>query len=120
MRVKAISVAALLLLLLAMADGYVKTTTSSLGHKKSSRKYMIPVLSKIATTGTHSGTYFHSHAVSHFLSAVPLVQSIVAVASVIAFHEAGHFLAAKSQNIKISSYNIGYGPKLFSVNDLFA
>lgn len=35
----------------------------------------------------------------------------------IAFHEAGHFLAAKSQNIKISSYNIGYGPKLFSVND---
>jgi len=29
----------------------------------------------------------------------------------------GHFLAAKSFNMKIESYNIGYGPKLLAVND---
>eukprot|EP00607_Mallomonas_marina_P010059 CAMPEP_0182417356 /NCGR_PEP_ID=MMETSP1167-20130531/1797_1 /TAXON_ID=2988 /ORGANISM="Mallomonas Sp, Strain CCMP3275" /LENGTH=386 /DNA_ID=CAMNT_0024590843 /DNA_START=175 /DNA_END=1335 /DNA_ORIENTATION=- len=39
------------------------------------------------------------------------------VAGVIAFHEAGHFLAAKWQGMKVSSYNIGYGPKIFGFND---
>lgn len=43
--------------------------------------------------------------------------SAAAVAGVIAFHEAGHFLAARVQGIQVSSFNIGYGPKLISVND---
>ena len=32
-------------------------------------------------------------------------------------HLAGHFFAAKSQGMKIQSFNIGYGPKLYSFND---
>eukprot|EP01041_Mallomonas_annulata_P003368 gene3369-6668_t len=43
--------------------------------------------------------------------------SATAIAGVIAFHEAGHFLAAKWQGMKIASYNIGYGPKLIAFND---
>eukprot|EP01031_Cornospumella_fuschlensis_P041530 gene41530-50682_t len=47
----------------------------------------------------------------------PVAESIFAVASVVAIHEAGHFLAAKSQGVKIESFNIGYGPKLLAFND---
>ena len=48
---------------------------------------------------------------------MPIVASALSVAGVVAFHEAGHFLAAKMFGVKIDSYNIGYGPKLLSVND---
>lgn len=48
---------------------------------------------------------------------LPIIQSGLAVAAVVAFHEAGHFLAARLQGMKISSFNIGYGPKLISFND---
>eukprot|EP01031_Cornospumella_fuschlensis_P041573 gene41573-50734_t len=47
----------------------------------------------------------------------PVAESIFGVASVVAIHEAGHFLAAKSQGVKIESFNIGYGPKLLAFND---
>eukprot|EP00601_Ochromonadales_sp_CCMP2298_P009303 CAMPEP_0173257970 /NCGR_PEP_ID=MMETSP1142-20121109/24094_1 /TAXON_ID=483371 /ORGANISM="non described non described, Strain CCMP2298" /LENGTH=450 /DNA_ID=CAMNT_0014192215 /DNA_START=100 /DNA_END=1449 /DNA_ORIENTATION=- len=50
-------------------------------------------------------------------AALPTLISAVSVAGVIAFHEAGHFLAAKAQGMKVQSYNIGYGPKLLSFND---
>ena len=43
--------------------------------------------------------------------------SATAMAGVIAFHEAGHFLAARAQGIKVESFNIGYGPKIYSFND---
>ena len=46
-----------------------------------------------------------------------VIGSAAAVASVIAIHEAGHFLAAKWQGMTVSSYNIGYGPKLIAFND---
>eukprot|EP00960_Hanusia_phi_P046226 757702-Hanusia_phi.AAC.1 len=36
---------------------------------------------------------------------------------VVAFHEAGHFLAAKVQGIKINDFCIGFGPKLFGFKD---
>jgi membrane-associated protease RseP (regulator of RpoE activity) len=39
------------------------------------------------------------------------------VASVIAFHEAGHFSAARIQNITVDSFSIGFGPKVLSYND---
>ena len=45
---------------------------------------------------------------------LPTVDAVLCVAAVVAFHEAGHFLAAKVQRIKIDSYNIGYGPKVLS------
>jgi len=51
------------------------------------------------------------------MSISSLVGSASAVAGVVAFHEAGHFLAAKLQGMKIQSFNIGYGPKLFAFND---
>lgn len=48
---------------------------------------------------------------------LPLAASAIAVAGVVAWHEAGHFLAAKVQGMKVHSFNIGYGPKLLSFND---
>lgn len=50
-------------------------------------------------------------------AALPVLESATAVASVIAFHEAGHFTAARVQGIKVDSFSIGFGPKLFSFND---
>ena len=46
------------------------------------------------------------------MSIASLVESGAAVAAVVAIHEAGHFFAARSFNMKIDSYNVGYGPKL--------
>ena len=40
-------------------------------------------------------------------SIIPTIISGISVAGVIAFHEAGHFFAAKWQGMKIQSYNIG-------------
>ena len=51
------------------------------------------------------------------MSSLSTVASIATVATVVAFHEAGHLLAAKVQNMKVQSYNVGYGPKLYSFND---
>ena len=51
------------------------------------------------------------------MSSLSTAASIATVASVVAFHEAGHLLAAKIQNMKVQSYNVGYGPKLYSFND---
>ena len=50
-------------------------------------------------------------------SVLPTVESAAAVASVIAFHEAGHFSAARIQNITVDSFSIGFGPKVLSYND---
>ena len=49
----------------------------------------------------------------------PLVESSLTVASVIAIHELGHFYAARLQNMKVMSFNIGYGPKLISFKDKY-
>lgn len=51
------------------------------------------------------------------VAGLPIFASALTVAGVVAFHEAGHFLAAKSQGMKIQSYNVGYGPKVFAFND---
>lgn len=50
-------------------------------------------------------------------SLAPSLVSLSVVAGVTAFHEAGHFLAAKVQGIKIQSFNVGYGQKLIAFND---
>ena len=51
------------------------------------------------------------------MSISSVIESGTAVAGVVAFHEAGHFLAARAYNMKVDSYNVGYGPKLLSFND---
>jgi len=45
--------------------------------------------------------------VKSFHIPVNVLLSLGSVAGVVAFHEAGHFLAAKWQGMKIDSYNIG-------------
>jgi membrane-associated protease RseP (regulator of RpoE activity) len=47
----------------------------------------------------------------------PTLLSLSAIASVTAFHEAGHLLAAKAQGVSVDSFNVGFGPKIISVND---
>ncbi|GMH81523.1 hypothetical protein TL16_g08957 [Triparma laevis f. inornata] len=50
------------------------------------------------------------------LSSSPLdpLLSLSTLASVILIHELGHYLAARTLNIKVSEFSIGFGPKLFS------
>ncbi len=50
-------------------------------------------------------------------SILSTAESLAALTSVVTFHEAGHFFAARWQGIKVTSFNIGFGPKLASVND---
>jgi len=68
-------------------------------------------------SSSSSSTRLHSSALSFIDGNLPAFYSAVSVACVIAFHESGHFLAAKLQGMKIDSFNIGYGPKLVSFND---
>lgn len=53
------------------------------------------------------------------MSYLSTLESGIAVASVVAIHEAGHFLAARSFDMKIDSYNVGYGPKLIAFNESY-
>jgi membrane-associated protease RseP (regulator of RpoE activity) len=53
----------------------------------------------------------------HLNTVSSLIESGIAVAGVIAFHELGHFAAARVQNMKVESFNVGYGPKLLSFED---
>ena len=78
---------------------------------KSSHEY----LHKTAQVTTYLPRHKGSTALSVTAGATAI--SALAVAGVIAFHEAGHFLAAKCQGMKVQSFNIGYGPKLLSFND---
>ena len=48
-----------------------------------------------------------------------ILESGIAVAAVVAIHEAGHFIAARSFDMKIDSYNVGYGPKLLAFNETY-
>ncbi|CAM9446004.1 unnamed protein product [Choristocarpus tenellus] len=48
------------------------------------------------------------------LSAGPLGSSLLVLTVVIALHEAGHFIAARSQGIRVKTFSIGFGPKLLS------
>ena len=43
--------------------------------------------------------------------------SILVLALLIFFHEAGHFLAARIQGIRVSGFSIGFGPELFGFTD---
>lgn len=53
------------------------------------------------------------------MSYLSTLESGIAVAGVVAIHEAGHFLAARSFDMKIDSYNVGYGPKLIAFNESY-
>ena len=42
------------------------------------------------------------------------LQAISVLAAIVTIHELGHFIAARSQNIHVTKFSIGFGPKLFS------
>ena len=82
-----------------VATALLLTRSESLLHRSASSVRQIPKSRKLE------------------MSSLSTVASIATVATVVAFHEAGHLLAAKVQNMKVQSYNVGYGPKLYSFND---
>lgn len=41
------------------------------------------------------------------------LQAIAVLAAIVTIHEAGHFVAARSQGIHVSKFSIGFGPALF-------
>ena len=42
------------------------------------------------------------------------LQALGVLAAIITIHETGHFFAARSQNIRVAAFSIGFGPQLFS------
>ena len=42
------------------------------------------------------------------------LEAVAVLASIIFVHECGHFLAARSQNIHVSKFSVGFGPNLLS------
>ncbi len=48
------------------------------------------------------------------MDAIGIILAILVFSLIIAFHELGHFLAAKSSNVKVNEFAIGMGPKIFS------
>jgi membrane-associated protease RseP (regulator of RpoE activity) len=43
-----------------------------------------------------------------------VLQALGVLASIIAFHEAGHFAAARLQGIRVTQFAVGFGPPLFA------
>lgn len=43
-----------------------------------------------------------------------VAQAIGVLAAIVAFHELGHFTAARAQGIHVSKFSVGFGPSLFS------
>ena len=43
--------------------------------------------------------------------------SVLVLAAIIAVHELGHFIGARSQGIRVKNFSIGFGPSLVSVKD---
>jgi Zn-dependent protease len=41
-------------------------------------------------------------------------QAIGVLAAIVAFHELGHFVAARAQGIHVSKFSVGFGPSLLS------
>lgn len=42
------------------------------------------------------------------------LSSVLVLALIVAVHEFGHFIGARSQGIKVENFSIGFGPTLFS------
>lgn len=81
-----------------------------------------PQLASWALAGQHRGvTTLLGFAGAAFagLSAIDLrgpgstLQAISVLASIVTIHELGHFIAARSQNIHVTKFSIGFGPALF-------
>lgn len=45
---------------------------------------------------------------------VSTLQALGVLASIVAVHEAGHFIAARAQGIHVTKFSIGFGPPLFT------
>ena len=94
-----------------------QTASFGVGKKFCSKSGVLVVplqpsqLSITHSSSTSSSTRLHNSALSFLDGNLPAFYSAVSVACVIAFHESGHFLAAKLQGMKIDSFNIGYGYK---------
>ena len=63
------------------------------------------------------GMHAQADLVGSIVSGASSLSGAVVLCGVIAFHELGHFLAAKVQGIRISDFSIGFGPKVFGFKD---
>lgn len=108
--------ASLLIVLIYVITTSSYTLTPSTLHRNKLNHKTVVTSHSCKKTRRSDDSFTALNAVN-LLSALPTLTSAVSVAGVIAFHEAGHFLAAKWQGMRIESFNIGYGPKLFSFND---
>ena len=51
------------------------------------------------------------------VGAESVLSAVGVLAAIVAIHELGHFLAARLQNIHVSKFSVGFGPKLLSWED---
>ena len=49
-----------------------------------------------------------------FSGARSTAEAVGVLAAIVAIHECGHFVAAKSQGIHVTKFAIGFGPRLLS------
>mmetsp|Transcript_12390 Transcript_12390/g.30365 ORF Transcript_12390/g.30365 Transcript_12390/m.30365 type:complete len:471 (-) Transcript_12390:64-1476(-) len=56
-------------------------------------------------------------AVQGLISTATSLSGLAVLGGVIAFHEAGHFLAARAQGIIVQDFSIGFGPKILQYKD---
>ena len=69
-----------------------------------------------ASPGVH-GLRAQADLAASFASGATSLSGAAVLCGVIAFHELGHFLAAKVQGIRINDFSIGFGPKLLGFTD---
>ena len=69
-----------------------------------------------AASGVH-GLQAQADLAASLASGANSLSGAAVLCGVIAFHEMGHFLAAKVQGIRINDFSIGFGPKLLGFQD---
>jgi membrane-associated protease RseP (regulator of RpoE activity) len=82
-------------------------------HQSQSRSWNQPVPTKtpVATTTTTSSSSSQLNALPG-LSSDPL-GALAVLAGIVIVHESGHYLAARTFNISVEEFSIGFGPKIF-------
>lgn len=56
--------------------------------------------------------FFTASASSFLETPASFVEAIAILGTIVAVHEAGHFLAARLQNIHVTKFAIGFGPPI--------
>lgn len=95
----------------ADTEGFVVPVQESLKKREKRTKPEVPKV--LLTTMLAAGTGGIMGLIPELAGPISTLQAIGILAAIVAFHELGHFTAARVQGIHVSKFAIGFGPSLW-------